>query len=161
MGKQAGQQPKFKSAKKLKANIDEYFKSCWGAKRDMFGNEITDKATGEKVLVQYKPYTFGGLAVFLGIARENLLDYMEGRRKCGTKAMSLTIKKAKAKIYQYAEEQLFMGKNQACIIFNLKNNYGWKDRTEVGHDIPDHLIDKFKGIPDEEIRKKIREELEK
>ena len=34
------------------------------------------------------------------------------------------------KCQQYAEEFLFVGKNAAGVIFNLKNNYGWRDKTE-------------------------------
>ncbi|MNJ56409.1 hypothetical protein D3C77_519520 [compost metagenome] len=44
-----------------------------------------------------------------------------------------TIKKAKARIENYTEEQLYNSnaKNMTGIIFNLKNNYGWQDKQEV------------------------------
>jgi len=46
------------------------------------------------------------------------------------------IKNAKARCHMYAEEQLF-GKTQvAGVIFNLKNNYAWQDRTTTEHLIP-------------------------
>ena len=32
---------------------------------------------------------------------------------------------------QYAEESLFIGKNPTGAIFNLKNNYEWKDKNET------------------------------
>ena len=31
----------------------------------------------------------------------------------------------------FTEEMLITGKNTAGVIFSLKNNFGWKDKTEV------------------------------
>ena len=43
-----------------------------------------------------------------------------------------TIKKAKEKIEQQLEENALMGKaNSTFTIFNLKNNYGWRDSVEI------------------------------
>ena len=36
--------------------------------------------------------------------------------------------------HNFAEEHLFSGKQVAGAIFNLKNNYGWVDRQELGVD---------------------------
>jgi hypothetical protein len=119
----------FKTPNKLKSKIKAYYKSCWAPKRDMFGNVIKDKETGEVVLVQSKPYTITGLAVFLGTSRETLMNY-EARDDFFD-----TIKAAKEICHAYAEESLFIGKNPTGAIFNLKNNYGWKDETHNKTDL--------------------------
>ena len=47
------------------------------------------------------------------------------------KNLSLLIKKAKAKVEEQLEESLYRLGNNSGVIFNLKNNYGWKDNVEV------------------------------
>jgi hypothetical protein len=108
----AGRPPKFKTASEMQKAIDAYFESCWGLDRD--GNKI-----------QLRPYTVTGLANSIGMERKTLLDYQERDE------FSSTIKEAKKKVAQYVEEYLFMGKNQTGAIFNLKNNFDWKDKTET------------------------------
>jgi len=72
----------------------------------------------------HKPYTITGLAIGVGLTRRGLLDYEEKGE------FSHTITMAKAKVEDYAESHLFSGRNAAGAIFSLKNNYGWKDKTE-------------------------------
>lgn len=43
------------------------------------------------------------------------------------------IKKAKTKIEESLEQRLLDGKNVVGVIFNLKNNFGWKDQQQVEH----------------------------
>ena len=132
-GKNKGGRPlKFKTVEELQTKIDEYFKSCWRQKLDMFGNPIfiknaKGKKTDQAVFEQFRPYTITGLAVALDTTRETLLDYEDKKR------FSYTIKKAKEICQQYAEDYLFVGKNPTGAIFNLKNNYGWADKTETDH----------------------------
>jgi hypothetical protein len=95
-----GRPLKFKSVEELEKKIQDYF----------------DKRAEER-----KPLTVSSLAVFLDTSRETLIDYQE---KDG---FSDTIKKAKAAIESYAEDQLFGGKNVAGVIFSLTNNYKWKN----------------------------------
>lgn len=132
----SGRPPKFKDPEEMQTLIDAYFLSCWAPKRDMFGNTIYEKDEKKKlklddegkpipVLYQFKPYTITGMAVFLGTTRDILIAY-EKKKK-----FSNTIKVAKAKCHAYAEESLFIGKNPSGAIFNLKNNYGWKDESKV------------------------------
>lgn len=68
-----------------------------------------------------------GLARHLGTTRKTLLDYEERSE------FSYTIKKAKERIEQYLEEQLYRKEQVTGIIFNLKNNFLWKDKQEVEH----------------------------
>ena len=42
-----------------------------------------------------------------------------------------TIKKAKSKVEDYLEKKLLTGNSATGIIFNLKNNFEWKDKQEV------------------------------
>lgn len=128
--KPVGRPLKFESPEELQEKIEEYFNSCWRQKVDMFGNPVyikdkEGKKTDEQVMVQFRPYTISGLAVALDTTRETLMDYEEKDE------FSDTIKRAKEMCHAYAEEQLFVGKNPTGAIFNLKNNYGWKDKSET------------------------------
>jgi len=106
-----GRPPMFKSPKEMQAKIDQYFDSCW----------ITDK---DGFRIQTRPYTMSGLAIAIGTNRQTILNYSK------KEGFFDTIKRARAICENYTEEQLF-GKGQvAGVIFNLKNNYGWKDKIE-------------------------------
>lgn len=102
---ETGRPLKFKSVEELQEKIDKYFADC-------------DE--------QEKPYTVSGLAVALDTNRTTLINYEEKSEFFNT------IKKAKAKIEAYNEEMLY-NKNipTTGVIFNLKNNYGWKDKQEI------------------------------
>lgn len=123
----------FNSVEELQKKIEEYIKSCFTQKLDMFGGpiyikDVQGKKTDKPVMIQSKPFTVTGLAVFLNTSRETLLNY---EKKDGE--FFDTIKKAKDIIYAYAEEFLYSGKNPAGAIFNLKNNWGWTDKQEIDH----------------------------
>lgn len=139
MSKNKGGRPlKFKDEKELQTKIEEYFKSCWRQKIDMWGNPIftkdsKGKKTEEAVMEQHKPYTVAGLAVFLDCSEDTLLNYAHKKKFFGT------IEKAKEIIYAYKQEFLYSGKNPTGAIFDLKNNYGWKDKVEEDHRFPDGL----------------------
>ena len=133
-----GRPLKFKTVKELEEKIDAYFKSCWEQKIDMWGNPVfvkdkDGKKTDEKVMVQSRPYTITGLAVALGTSRQTLLEYqgeVDGRGENLDPEFADAIKRAKEMCHEFAESALFKG-NAAGPIFNLKNNYGWKEKTEV------------------------------
>ena len=73
-----------------------------------------------------QPITITGLALALNTTRETLMDYQEKDE------FSDTVKRLKLYCENYAENQVFVGKNPAGAIFSLKN-YGWKDKHEVDH----------------------------
>ena len=76
--------------------------------------------------VFYHPYTITGLAIELGLDRKALINYSEKDE------FSNTIKKAKTIVENWLEEHLISGQGNATgIIFNLKNNYNWRDKQEV------------------------------
>lgn len=102
----AGRPRKFKSPEEMQQKIDAYFAECDEKK---------------------KPYTITGLALEIDATRELLLTYeLEPDRQ----EFHDTVKKAKLRCHNYAEEFLFSGKNPAGPIFNLKNNYGWVDKHD-------------------------------
>ena len=75
-----------------------------------------------------KPYTRRGLAYALDMDRKSLLNYSKDEK------FFPTIKKAKEKVEQQLEENALMGKaNSTFTIFNLKNNFYWKDTVEVNN----------------------------
>jgi len=126
MANQVGRPLKFVSVAQVAKLIDDYFIKC-------------DKYE--------KPYTITGLALALDTNRETLLDYEEKDE------YSDTIKRAKMKCHNYAEEYLYNGKNVTGAIFNLKNNYGWKDKTEQELSNPDGTLNPYNALTAEELRK--------
>ena len=102
----AGQPMKFQSVEELKERINKYFTEC-----------------DEK----QKPLTVTGLALALDTNRQTLLNYEKAE---GYEEFFDTIKRAKSMCERFVEEYLFTGKNISGAIFNLKNNYGWKDQHE-------------------------------
>lgn len=66
------------------------------------------------------------LSHYIGITRETLNQYKNNV------LFSDSIKRAKEKIEIYLETELFRQQGQVTgIIFNLKNNFDWKDKTET------------------------------
>ena len=61
------------------------------------------------------------------MCRKTLLNYSNDD------AFLHTIKRARERVHQALEQRLY-GNNVTGIIFNLKNNFGWKDvkATEIG-----------------------------
>ena len=104
-GGEMGRKMKYEDIEQFNKLVNDYFNTC-------------DK--------QNKPYTLSGLAYALDLDRKSLLNYSKNEK------FFPTIKKAKEKIEQQLEENALMGKaNATFTIFNLKNNYGWQDKTEV------------------------------
>lgn len=96
---------KFESVEQLESMIESYFIDC-------DDNE--------------EPYTITGLALWLDTNRETLLNYEERPEFFDT------IKRAKLRCENWVEKGLLKNQvNATAGIFNLKNNYGWKDKTET------------------------------
>lgn len=72
-----------------------------------------------------KPYTISGLAYFLGTNRQTLLNYEQKDEFFDT------IRAAKARIEMFVEESLWTPKIATGVMFNLKNNFGWVDKSEL------------------------------
>ena len=109
----------YSSVEDMKKIIDKYFEMC-----------------DEKE----KPYTMSGLAYALDMDRRSLLNYSKDEK------FFPTIKKAREKVEQQLEENALMGKaNSTFTIFNLKNNYGWRDTVEVKNDSELSKLDELLG----------------
>ena len=98
--------PLFDSVETLEDAIEGYFKDC------------------EK---DSKPLTMSGLAVALEVDRKTILNYSNKEE------FFPTIKKARDKVEAFAEEQLYRSGQVTGVIFNLKNNFDWKDKHETEH----------------------------
>lgn len=102
----AGGRPlKFQSVEELDSKVSDYFTLCDEGK---------------------KPYTLSGLALYLDVDRETILNYT------ARPEYSSTLKKAKQRCEEYIEQGMMGNKiNPASAIFILKNNYGYKDSKEL------------------------------
>lgn len=145
MSKHPGGRPlKFKSVEELQEKIDAYFADCdphpeeyieyvYATKtvqndkgKDIEVNDYSIRPTTDTKwgISRQRPYTVTGLANFLNTSRETLINYEKRDEFIDT------IKAAKDKCEHYWELQL-LGAHATGPIFNLKNNYGWKDRSEI------------------------------
>jgi len=131
----------FEKVEDLDAACEKYFESCWEEdwerklKLDEKGVIVKPHEyewiqqfdrQGNALLKMCKPYTITGLALALNTSRQTLLNYEERPEFFDT------IKKAKDRCENYAEEGMFTGRIPAIPgIFNLKNNYAWVDKSEV------------------------------
>lgn len=91
-----------------------------------------------------KPYTMSGLAYYLGISRQTLVNYSNQDQFFDT------IKKARDKVQMQLEENALSNKaNPTFTIFNLKNNFDWKDNNEVKTNVEitkvDELLNEIKN----------------
>ena len=117
-----GRPPKYTEVEEMQKKIDKYFIEC-----DL----------------NKKPYTITGLGLALDMSRQDLINYSKKEKFFDT------IKKAKMRVENYLEERLINDSSATGIIFNLKNNYGWKDKQEnvnVGVSYEDYI----KRVEDEE-----------
>ena len=126
-GNKLGRPRKFQSVEELQEKIDAYFAGC--------------DEKGEA-------YTISGLALVMDTNRQTLINYQELEEYA---SFFDTIKKAKLRVESYAENRLYSGQQVAGVIFSLKNNFGWKDKTETEITGPagGPIAVKFEGVLDE------------
>ena len=119
-----GRPPIYSDVDGLERNILAYFSEC----------DLTEPK---------RPYTVPGLAYFLGFeSRHSIQDYKDNPK------FSPTIKKALGRIETQRVENLVNGRGSApgCI-FDLKNNFGYQDKQEIGlsgsvvTEIEIHIVD--------------------
>ncbi len=103
-----GRPLKYETAKEMQKVIDNYFES------------VRVKHDDDYV---FRP-TMAGLALALNMCRQSLLNYSEKDEFLDT------IKSARQKVEVALEEALY-GTGVAGVIFNLKNNFDWKDKQEI------------------------------
>jgi hypothetical protein len=101
-----GRPLKYKTVEEMQKKIDAYFAMC-------------DK--------KKEPYTITGLALALDFStRAELINYQDREE------YSNAVKKAKLKV-EHQHDKLLISKNGQVtgLIFNLKNNFKWRDAVEV------------------------------
>jgi hypothetical protein len=119
-----GRPLKYKTVNELQVLIDAYF--------------ARQKDEG-------RPLTVTGLAMALDMDRSQLIEY--GDRS----EFSNAIKEAKRIVQEFSEETLYTARNPVGAIFNLKNNWGWKDKQEIQQNI---TVDVSSAISDARARAK-------
>ena len=127
-GNPVGRPLQFSSSEEMQEKIDSFFNAC-----------IQEK----------EPFTVTGLCLALDLDRSTLIDY--ARRP----AFTNTIKQAKMRIENFCEKELFSNKpNTTGVIFNLKHNFRWSDRSsiEVQTDTTGLDKEKLKNLTDEELK---------
>lgn len=97
-----GRPPKYATPEEMQEAIDAYFAEC-------YSNE--------------EPPTVSGLAYHLGMSTEAFRNYGE------KDAFLATVKRAKQRV-EIALEKRLNENAPTGAIFSLKNNFGWKDKTE-------------------------------
>lgn len=120
-GNPNGRPPKFKTVEEMNIAVNEYFEECRKEKR---------------------PLTMTGLAIALGFeSRQSLVDY-----KQRDEGFSDTIKKARNFVERDIEERMMSSSGVvAGHIFNLKNNFGWRDRQDIENTLKGDIEVKWKG----------------
>lgn len=124
-----GRPLKFKTPARLQEKIDAYFLRCDNWKK------VEKIQNGVKLSMNAPyPYTIEGLCVYLDVDRKTLLNY-QGERQWQDNIDSEffhTVNKAKEKILWNLKERALMNESNAAVsIFNLKNNYGFKDQNQT------------------------------
>ena len=125
---------KYKTVDELQKAIDNYFAV------DAF---VIDGEGGKTFLP-----TMAGLALSLDVDRRTIVNYAHNEEYFPT------IRKAKARIEAFIETRLY-GNNVTGCIFNLKNNFDWKDKQEI------ETKDTTQEVSDEDLNAKIMSLMEK
>ena len=113
MKKDKGGRPlAFDSVEELEEKVNEFFTSD--------DAHIINFKEGQEEKV-YAP-TMSGLALFLDVDRKTITNYSNKEEYFPT------IRKARARIESHLEKKLY-GNNVTGLIFNLKNNFDWKDKS--------------------------------
>lgn len=127
-----GRPLKYKTPKEMQSVIDMYFYACKINKLNIDLDEgeenpllsdFTDKEKEIIGVIEDVVPTVCGLAYVLGMSRQALINYEDKDKFVDT------VKRAKQRIEMSLEQRL-AGHNVTGSIFNLKNNFGWKDKTE-------------------------------
>jgi len=124
-----GRPPKYDTPQEMQTIIDLYFLACRA-------NHIEDPDVRAKHMEGYNEAdlqimndiedvvpTISGLAYTLGMSTEALRNYQDKEN------FLATVKRAKQRVEMSLEQRL-AGHAVTGSIFSLKNNFGWKDKSE-------------------------------
>ena len=117
----AGGRPKlFDTVEELESKIQEYFEYCDARVVQGYDNKTNEQFA----YISPEPYTMSGLAYYLGMDRRSLINYKNDEK------FFPTIKAARDRVEMDIDRRLNdKGTFTPGLIFNLKNNFGWKDQT--------------------------------
>ncbi|MDP4147375.1 MAG: terminase small subunit [Bacillota bacterium] len=169
MNKPIGRPLKFKTVEEMSNKINHYFDSITITHKltdtivDEYDSEGKPVRTHEEPKlnnageqIEYIEYierpSILAMCRHIGIHRDNLLEYEK------KEDYHDTIKAAKSRIEEYVEQQLYRKDQVTGIIFNLKNNFGWKDKTEVetsGETTINNKVD-FSNLSTEDIKELLK-----
>ena len=135
MTKHAGGRPrKFKSVEQMATAIEAYFAEC-----DARKVQIVTKKGAVVTVAKPMPYSMSGLAETIGISRRRLLDYDSRVDEYGEEFRP-TITHARARVERNLEERMYDGVGSPRgHEFGLKNNFNWRDKSEIEHSGEVHL----------------------
>lgn len=103
----------------MRQKVDEYFDMCFAMRYN--------KSIGRDVPYVVVPPSYSGLARYLGFkSRQQLLNYANDRDE----AFADVVADARLRIEEYLEGALVNSKAPTGIMFSLKNNAGWEDKTK-------------------------------
>lgn len=98
----------------------------------------------EKAKEEKDPIHIEGLCAHLNVARNTLLNYSKAE---GFEEYFKVVEWAKGQILSDLVTRSMTGKhNPAGTIFNLKNNYGYTDKTEINHKLEDKGVKEIKYV---------------
>lgn len=138
--KRWGKYRKFKNPEHLQTLVNGYFASCDGVIYNSKTGKPYEDKHGNPVIGQIKPYTIGGLALYLDITPNKLKEYCKGiYDDLGydineLEQFSVILRRAYTKIEAYAEERLYDKEGQLGAKFVLDCGFGWctqKERQEI------------------------------
>lgn len=141
-----GKTPRFESPQALQGMIDAYFEACAGELlRDPATGEIVLDKQGQPVLTGQRPPTLSGLSLALGFScREGLLGY---RGKAQYRELLL---RARSRLQQYAEEQLFTRGGSPGARYALEHALRPPEAQSVATDYEDILARVRMELPEDE-----------
>lgn len=103
---------------------------------------VTNSLGKIMVVTEYLvPPTVGDLSRFLGIHRDTWHDYCDHKKH---PEFSDTTTYAQGRIHAYLEREMLtrQGKDLKGVLFNLENNFGYKERMELVNDTVENFLEK-------------------
>ena len=168
LGNEGGRPLRFPTVESLAVRISDYFNTITITKavfssiavgKDADGKEIYDSVprlnnAGKQIMdTEYLEIpSILSMCLFMDINRDTLMEYSLREE------YSATIQKAKAKVEAYLADQLHRPTQVAGIIFNLKNNFAWKDTQSVEYTGPNGgplLIQAVSTMSDSDLKQMI------
>lgn len=138
-----GRPPLYETVEELQDKIDEYFDYCDNKTKDMYSEK-----QGNMIVADPEPYTMAGLAYALGMSRQTLIDYKNRDEFIDA------IKKARDRVEADVERRMNSKDTfTPGLIFNAKNNFGWRDKIAQEISNPDGSLNPYNALTAEELRK--------